>query len=771
MRFFKVQVLVVLLNAWCASGVSWAQSSMGETGGAAPSMAVESPGTTKITVDNMTAPANAGSQNAESGPGSAAQTGPDKFDKAGDKKTTDNAALRNPQVSQSSFQKFVQESTGQQLPRFGDDALNSSAFAALTNLPVPSDYMIGPGDEVLLRVWGGIDVNYSAVVDRDGQLSVPKVGTFRVAGVRSSDLNSFLTSQIGRYYQNFNLSATLGKLQGIQVYVVGQASQAGIYNVSSLSTLVSAVFSIAKPGPNGSYRNIVLKRSGREVARFDLYKFLQNGDLSADAKLSAGDVLVVEKVGPSVAILGAVEKPAVYEMLPGESLQAMLTLAGTQGPLTGKRELLVETFDFSSPSRPRQVQRLPYEEVAKVREVKDGDVVTVFGISSQFQNAVTLRGQVAAPLRYPFKEGMRVSDLIPDEAALLSPDYYQRTNRLVQFTSSPRAKGVDELTASFKSRVDQVNWDYAVVERLNQTDIQTRLIPFNLRKALAKDPTNDLELKQGDVVTIFGVKDAEIPMAKREKLIKVSGEVNAAGYYQIAAGETIRDVLVKAGGITPNAYLFGTRLTRASTQKQQEEALQKALAEAERLVRASAVNNSASAVNDRDIKTAESNAAKQQEYLARLRSIKPDGRLVLNVPADSKTIAELPPISLENQDEVYIPSVPGAISIFGSVYSQGSFVYERGQTVMDYLDMAGGAAKNSDKGSIFVIRANGTVNSAQQGWVPFVSGLYASKALPGDAIYVPEDLDRISFTKTLLDISQIFYQVGLGAAAVRAIQK
>jgi len=104
------------------------------------------------------------------------------------------------------------------------------------------------------------------------------------------------------------------------------------------------------------------------------------------------------------------------------------------------------------------------------------------------------------------------------------------------------------------------------------------------------------------------------------------------------------------------------------------------------------------------------------------------------------------------------------------VYSQGAFAYQKGQTVFDYLTLAGGAAKSSDKGSIFVLRANGTVDSAQQGWVPFVSGLFGKEALPGDVIYVPEDFERVSFMKGLLDISQIFYQVGLGAAAIKAIQ-
>lgn len=698
-----------------------------------------------------------------------------------------SAYSRNsPPLKPSAFQQFIASSTGQKLPRFGDDALTSGAFTPSSNVPVPGDYVIGAGDEILLRAWGGIDVNYKATVDRDGQLSIPKVGTFPVAGVRAADLDGFLKSQIGKYYQNFNISATLGQLRGIQVYVVGNAETPGLFNVSSLSTLVSAVFSIAKPGPEGSCRDIVLKRGGQEIASFDLYKFLKDGDLSGDRKLLAGDVILLKPAGPRVAVVGAVEKPAVFELKGKETLADVMALAGSNGPLSDKRDLLIETFDFKHPEAPRNVLRMPYQQALSNHTLKDGDLVTVFGISQKFENAVTLRGQVARPLRYPYSQGLRISDLIPSPDALLTDDYYKRTNRLVQYTEakneaagnagvagvgSDKKVDLNELKDSLETRVDQVNWDYAVIERLDAQNIQTQLIPFNLRKAIAKDPKEDLQLQPGDVVTVFGTKDTDIPIARKETLVKISGEVNAPGYYRVTPGETLRDVIVQAGGITPNAFLFGTNISRESTLKQQKAALTKALAEAERLLNASATTRTQSALSGNDAQVAELTAKRQQAYLEKLKSIQPDGRLILPIKPSVNQVAELPPVPLEDGDQITIPSQPGFISVFGAVPSQGSFIYQKSKTVFDYLDLAGGPAKSSDQGSIFVIRANGTVDSAQQGWVPFVSGLYGTRALPGDSIYVPEDFERVSFTKSLLDVSQIFYQVGLGAAAVRAIQK
>lgn len=766
---FRIRLLAGAF-AFSVFGFAFAQqvaptgSSMGAYG--AGQGVAASPGS--ISVDNISVPQGAVSGTLPAGisrlntatPGDQSKTGP-----------ADLAASSGATVPQSSaFQKFIAASTGQDLPRFGDEALASGSFTPSSNVPVPGDYLIGPGDEILLRVWGGIDVNYKATVDRDGQLAVPKVGTFPVAGIRAADLDSFLKSQIGKYYQNFNVSATLGQLRGIQVYVVGNAQTPGLFNVSSLSTLVSAVFSIAKPGPEGSYRDIVLKRGGQEIAHFDLYKFLKDGDLAGDRKLLAGDVILLKAAGPRVGIVGAVEKPAVYEIKGDETLADMMALAGSNGPLSDKRELLIETFDFKHPNAPRNVLRMPYQQAVTGRVVKDGDVVTVFGISPKFDNAVTLRGQVANPLRYPYAAGMHVSDLIPDANALLTPDYYQRTNRLVQYTDRKKVD-LNDLKNSLENRVDQVNWDYAVIERLDPQNIQTQLIPFNLRKAIAKDPKEDLVLQAGDVVTVFGTKDTDIPIARKETLVKVSGEVNAPGYYRVTPGETLRDVIVQAGGATQNAFFFGTSLVRQSTLKQQKAALSKALAEAERLLNASATTRTQSALSGSEAQVAELSAKRQQAYLEKLKAIQPDGRLILPMMPGTRAVAELPPVPLEDGDQITIPSQPGFVSVFGAIPSQGSFIYQKGKTVFDYLNLAGGPAKSSDEGSIFVIRANGTVDSAQQGWVPFVSGLYGTRALPGDSIYVPEDFERVSFTKSLLDVSQIFYQVGLGAAAIRAIQK
>lgn len=710
-----------------------------------------------------------------------------------------------PDRALSPFQRFVFENTGKLLYPFGSSSLQKEfSVGGETNTPVSADYEISAGDQILVRVWGAIDVNHSATVDRDGQLTIPTVGTFPVAGVRARNLDQFLIAEIGKYYKNFNLSATLGKLSGVSIYVAGQALAPGLHTVSSTSTLASVVFSVAQPGINGSFRNVQLKRGGETVATFDLYDLLRKGELNGDRKLRAGDVVFVSQVGARVALNIDSPAAAIFELKPGENLNDILEIAGVDRTLLRQDTVLIEGFNTANPKAPRGVEQLSYARALNQATLQDGDIVTLFQTRREFANAVTLKGNVAAAARYPFFEGMRISDLVPNTDALIQDSYFRKKGALVQFNKVEARKSVTDpklqsqlglddskifnkvsskagegekgeqqievVEDTITNLLSQINWDYAVVERLDRTELQTRLIPFNLRKAMAGDPSQNLALQPGDVVTIFSANDADIPQSRTTALIKVTGEVKAPGYYQIAPGETLRDVIVKAGGLAEDAYLFGTKLTRRAIVAEQEVQKQKALEQAERMLVSAQSSNAASAISAADAVNAQKQAETQRAYLERLRNLKPDGRVVLDIKPDAMSIAEMPPLELVDGDVVSIPAVPGQIVVFGSVYSQGAYAFEPGNTVFDYLGMAGGAAKSSDKGSIFVIRANGKVDSAQQGWVPFVSGLYGKRALPGDAIYVPEDFERVSLTKTLLDYSQILFQIGLGAASVNAIK-
>lgn len=682
---------------------------------------------------------------------------------------------RDPPAQVTEFQRFVLEGTGRHVPLFGYELFGAPAFPSLTNVPVPTDYVIGPGDEVVLRLWGAVDADLRAVVDRNGQISLPRVGTFRVAGTPASQLESTLRAQVAKVFKNFELSASLGQLRAIQIFVVGQAKKPGAYTVSSLTTLLGALFEVGGPANTGTLRAIQLRRDGRLVTTLDLYKFIVDGDKSADSRLLPGDVIVIPSAGPRVALLGSIDSPAIYELgSEQEPLSRLLSYNGSLRALTSLHKVLVERINPAEPTAPRAVQERALDAAGLAANVRDGDMVTLFKISPQFSNAVTLRGNVATPLRYAYKPGMRVSDLIPEREALIQRDYYTRKNMLVQY-EQPGNVSADRVASDVKNLLSEINWDYAVVERMDPQTVRAQLLPFNLGRAVVeKVPEDNLELQPGDVVTIFGVKDIPVPRNRTTRLVRVAGEVNAAGIYQIGPGETLKSLLRRAGGPTQQAYLFGTEFSRESTRLRQREALQDALRRLEATT-ASATARQAANTSATDAATAQRMVAAQEQarasQLARLRAMEPNGRIALELTPDINSAESLPDLPLEDGDRILLPAAPGFVYAVGAVANSNALLWRKGRTVKQYL-LAAGLEATADEENIFILRADGSiVHRRDAGWL--FSGFESTELAQGDTLIVPEKVDLEStwngFVRGFKDWTQILANLGLTAAAINTL--
>ncbi len=233
-------------------------------------------------------------------------------------------------VELTDFQQLVATSLGQTLPIYGANLFEETptTFAPVDHAPVTSDYVIGPGDELLIRAWGQIEFDVHSRVDRNGAIYIPRVGSINVAGLRYDQLQTYLKSHIGRVYQNFDLNVGMGELRSIDVFVVGQASRPGRYTISSLSTLANAIFASGGPSTSGSMRHIELKRGSNVVTTFDFYDLLLKGDKSKDVQLLPGDVIYFAPVGSQVAMGGQVNNPAIYELRNETTLGDVLQLAG-----------------------------------------------------------------------------------------------------------------------------------------------------------------------------------------------------------------------------------------------------------------------------------------------------------------------------------------------------------------------------------------------------------------------------------------------------------
>ena len=704
-----------------------------------------------------------------------------------------------PRLGADQFQRFVQSATGRELPLHGYNLFTGQKYDSLANVPVPASYVIGPGDDIDLKLWGSVDIAQRLTVDRNGQINIPKVGSVTVSGTRADQLEKTLKSHIGRVFNNYELNATLGRLRSIQVYVVGQARQPGAYTVSGLSTLIGTLFESGGPAATGSMRNIQLVRAGKTISTLDLYAFIHRGQAEGDAQLLPGDVIVIPPAGPRVAVLGALDTPAIFELRqPQESLGTVLGYGGGIKVITTPHKALVERIDPASSQAPRSVQERTLDPTGLQTTVRDGDVVTLFPVSPQFSNAVTLRGNVTWPLRHSFKQGMRVSDLIPEPQALIQRDYYTRKNIIVQYetlgASSAPGKDVsgdraqtrisnstygkdvsgDRVIHDVKNLLDEINWNYAAIERLDAQQIKTRLIPFNLKKAIQdKDPAHNLQLMPGDVVTVFGVKDLPVPIENRTQFVRIAGEVKVPGVYEVQPGESLTQLLERVGGYSRNAYPYGTVFTRESTRREQQANLDKAIRKMEQDINTQAATQLQNAIDAEKSAAAQSQIAGQRLLLKRLESLSASGRIALEMSAVD---AQLPHIVLEDGDSITVPHKPSFVGVVGAVQAETSFIHKPGHTVGEYIEKAGPTA-SANLDAALLIRADGTVqaNKAQRSWTGRGNSQFMSTLMqPGDTLFVPEELDRRSaytqFIQGAKDWTAILYQFGIGAAALKTLK-
>jgi protein involved in polysaccharide export with SLBB domain len=702
------------------------------------------------------------------------------------------------------FQQMVQTTTGRALPIFGASLFNAvpSTFAPVSDVPVSPDYVLGPGDQIDVQVSGQINQQLQLTIDRTGAVSIPGVGTEHLAGLPFGQLNSFLQSELGRIYRNFTVSANLGALRSIQVFVVGQARRPGTYSISSLSTLTNAVFASGGVLPQGSLRDIQVKRGGVTIDHFDLYDLLLHGDKSHDVPLMSGDVIFIPFVGPQVAVVGSIDVPAIYELRGPTTVRAAIQFAGGETAVAaGKIVRLDRIFEHSM----RSLQDVNLSESGGTL-LQNGDIISLTSVIDRFRDAVTLRGNVANPGRYVWHPGMHISDLIPNKDSLITRNYWRKRNELGQLTQDygpeqapDQGEGALQVHGSaagnaadaqatrgnagssgssvgaaltgnngpFGARTDvilsapDIDWNYAVIERQSSEDLTTSLIPFNLGEIVLKgDVSQNYALLPGDVITIFSKADIRVPTSQQTRYVRLEGEFNAAGIYSVLPGETLRGLLRRVGGFTADAYLFASEFTRESTRRVQQQRLNEYADQLEAEISSTTSASQARALSTSDQLAASASEADARTAVARLRTIVPIGRIVLDLSPGSAGVDAVPDLALEDGDRFVVPRIPANVTVEGQVYNANAFVYTPGQRVIDYLKRAGGPDREADRRRLFVLRADGSVVSRQYADVAH------APIFPGDTIVVPPIIDKRAFFQRVVDIAQIVGNFGIGAATL-----
>nr|WP_294786851.1 SLBB domain-containing protein [uncultured Flavobacterium sp.] len=431
-------------------------------------------------------------------------------DKSAEKSLENNADAGRKQESIKNIK--VKDSTNAII--FGSELFDNPTlnFEPDLKMATPVNYILGPGDEIQVTVYGVQEYNGNLPVSVEGQISIEYVGQISVSGMTIEAATQKIKASIARVYSTVRsgqsqVSVSLGKIRTIKITVVG-GKQPGNYSISSLATVYNALHLAGGPGKNGSYRNIELIRNNRVYKNIDIYRFLVKGDQSDNVSLKENDVIRIPAYSQRVTVEGEVKRPGIFEMKKGEKFSDLLNFASgfNEFAYTASVNVVQKT------GKEFKVHDINESEYTSYQP-QSGDVFRVTRILNRFENRIKIEGAVFRPDYYSFTERMRISDLIT------------------------RAEGLKEDAYSKRAKIIRL-----------KTDLTTEIVNVDLGAALSGDLNADVELKREDVVTVYSILDF-----REEYKVTIDGEVKNPGVYDFFENLTLNDLVVQVGGLTGSA--------------------------------------------------------------------------------------------------------------------------------------------------------------------------------------------------------------------------
>ncbi len=710
------------------------------------------------------------------------------------------------------------------LQRYGLDLFRGSptTFAPSGNIPVPLDFIVGPGDTISLLIYGQQNADYRLTVGRDGSINVPQIGPVAIAGMKFDRIREELTKRIQERYIGVETSITMGELRSIQVFVLGDVNHPGSYTVSSLSNMTNALFVSGGIAQSGSMREIQLKRNNRVVGSLDLYDFLLNGNTKDDLRIRSGDVLYVPPVGSQVSVYGHVTRPAIYELKDERDLPVIIRMAGGLLPSANKHTIKIERFDDDN-KKSLLVSDL---QMSGHTDVRDGDKVEVLGgYVAGLNNVITVKGHVIRETESEWRPGIRLINVLPD----------------------PRV---------FETGADQ---NYVLIHREDESTGRTSLMSSNWRRAYEdRNSAYNTELHRLDTIYVFDLGEdrstkiaplitelqAQSSNANPIQLVSVHGRVRSPGVYPLESSMRVSDLVRASGSILERAYLDEVELTRMGFSSSGAKTVHVPLnlselvegGEQDLLLRHSDVltikeiplwrehrrvsihgeiefpGSYAASRGERlsslirraggltpmafpngsvflreDLKEREDEQLQilERRLRAEIGTLGNDnteargrGEVLLNQLDATEAVGRLVidlnlvlsgdsdhDVILKDGDKLVIPPRSQEVTVIGEVQYPTSHIYQRGLDHFSYINKSGGATSNSDFGRIYIIRADGNVVAqGSSNW--FRRSGRAIDIHPGDTIVVPFDADRVGSLTLWSSVSQIVYNIGVAAAAV-----
>ncbi|HEU5350840.1 MAG TPA: SLBB domain-containing protein [Terracidiphilus sp.] len=725
-----------------------------------------------------------------------------------------------------------------QLKRFGSDVfINRDAFAIARGIsgrdtpldvPLGPDYIVGPGDTLTINLWGGVTQSITRTIDRDGRIFLPEAGSIQLAGLSLGKAQSLIGTELSQQFRNAQVAVTVSRLRSVRVYVVGDVQRPGGYDISALATPLSALYAAGGPTSVGSLRTLFHYRGKQLVEKVDLYDFLLHGIRNGSAPFESGDTLLVPPAGPQVAIMGAVKRPAIYELQAGNTtLASVIEDAGGLTAAASPSHITIERIDAH---RKRVTVTLPDDDTQHSAtsqdaiehfQVEDGDRIRIEPILPYSQQAIYLAGHVVRPGRLPYRDGMRLSDvlhsyrdLLPEPAArgeivrLVPPDLHAETidfnvpdvlignanidlrpfdtirilgryevdapmvtirGEVLRPGTYPMSKGMTaaglvRMAGGFKRDALLESADLTSYKVNNSNRLVEELATVQIGAAVAgTDPHADVPLKPGDILAVHQITNWN----DMGESVTIRGQVKFPGNYGFKDGDRLSSVLRRAGGLLPTAYPAGAVFTRPHVRELQQKSREELIRQIETNSAAARLSPSLSGSNAGGV--LQIIKAQQDQVLADLKSHPPTGRMVIHISADIDSWANTSAdIELRPGDLLTIPKQPGFVLVTGQVYNATALTFAPGKTAEWYLRRAGGTNSTANRKEIFIIRANGSVVGRHSGgW--FDADVLSTRLNPGDVVVVPQKIIGSSlFWRNLLTTGQVAASIAITAGVAAA---
>jgi len=701
----------------------------------------------------------------------------------------------------------------------GGQGAQGSTFSPQTSgsedavvVPVGADYIIGPGDTLLINIWGSVQQSFPVEVDREGKIMLPKSGPLYVWGMKLKEAENRITQRLNDFYTNFNVDVSMGKLRNIRVFVMGEVKKPGAYSTSSQSNIFQALYQASGPTKMGSMRKIKVIAPDNKTREVDLYQFLLNGETADNSIILSGDTIFVPPIGDVVAISGNVKRPGIYETKSGISLSDLMDFAGGITPTGNLQHLQVERIKDNE-------RRVVVDIELKNGNFKDinlrnGDMVIVSPIVRLKHNFVTILGNVENPGDYGLKEDMAIKDLIEIAKGIMPGTYLYRAE--IARVSNDRSREIipinlDKMMLGGKDEdISLKEWDillvYSEAEASAPSFVEIdgavnkpgkyELTPnmkisdliFRAGGITSKDFIRGAELfhiipGEQPVVRSIGIKrilgsniliDKDIMLqvgdmlfVKREpgltekKLVTVKGEVRFPGTYPVIEGERLSDLIARAGGYTKDAFLPGAMFTRKSIKEVQEKMRQKFLEKEQRTLMEEQQAMLLRAGSSANVNSIGQSVQARMEMMNTISEANIEGRMVIALLPLEQLKHTKYDISMEDGDTITIPESPSAVTVIGSVNNPTSVPFEISKGIDYYIQRTGGLTKHADKSSIYVMRANGEAINK------FMMTKFVER---GDTIVIPQEFKYWTPPGQLLkDTVEVLSRIALGVGIIAAL--